>query len=152
MMRQRKLFGALMAACLWLMSAPAWPQEVAGTIASASGAVSITQGGRVQRAQAGMKLLAGDRIATGPGGHTEIKLRDDTLLAMGPDSRMRISRFRFDPKTNVGRILLTVIKGALRVTTGLIGQRSPDAVQIRTMLGTIGIRGTQFIVEAGERN
>ena len=152
MMRQRKLFGALVAASLWLMPAPAWSQEVAGTIASASGSVSVTQGGRVQRAQAGMKLLAGDRIATGPGGHTEIKLRDDTVIAMGPDCRMRISRFRFDPKTNVGRILLTVIKGALRVTTGLIGQRSPDAVQIRTMLGTIGIRGTQFIVEAGERN
>ena len=152
MMRQRKLFGALMAACLWLTPAPAWPQEVAGTIASASGAVSVTQGGRVQRAQAGMKLLAGDRIATGPGGHTEIKLRDDTLLAMGPDSRMRISRFRFDPKTNAGSMLLTVIKGALRVTTGLIGQRSPDAVQIRTMVGTIGISGAQFIVESGESN
>lgn len=97
-------------------------------------------------------MLAGDRVATGPGSYTEIKLRDDTLLAMGPDCRVRISRFRFDPKTNVGSMLLTVIKGALRVTTGLIGQRSPDAVQIRTMVGTIGIRGTQFIVEAGERN
>lgn len=151
-MRQRKLAGALMAASLWLTPAPAWSQEVAGTIESASGPVSVTQGGRVQSAQAGMKLLAGDRIATGPGGHTEIKLRDDTLLAMGPNGRMRISRFRFDPKTSAGSMLLTVIKGALRVTTGLIGQRSPDAVQIRTIMGTVGIRGTQFIVEAGERN
>lgn len=152
MMRQRKLAGALIAISLWLTPAPAWSQEAAGTIASASGSVSVTQGGRVQPAQPGMKLLAGDRIATGPGGHTEIKLRDDTLLAMGPDCRMRISRFRFDPKTSAGSMLLTVIKGALRVTTGLIGQRSPDAVRIRTMMGTIGIRGTQFIVEAGERN
>lgn len=152
MMRQRKLVGALMAAFLWLASAPAWAQEAAGVIESASGSVSVTQGGRVQPAQAGMKLLAGDRITTGPGSNTEIKLRDNTVLAMGPDGRMRISRFRFDPKTNVGSMLLTVIKGALRVTTGLIGQRSPEAVQIRTMVGTIGIRGTQFIVEAGERN
>jgi len=152
MMRQRKLAGALMAASLWLTSAPAWSQEAAGMLESASGSVSVTQGDRVQRAQAGMILLAGDRIATGSGGHAVIRLRDDTVLAMGPNSRMRITRFRFDPKTNAGSMLLTVIKGALRVTTGLIGERSPDAVQIRTTLGTVGIRGTQFIVESGERN
>ena len=152
MMRQRKLFGALVAASLWLTTAPAWAQEAAGVIESASGSVSVQQGGRIQRAQAGMKLLAGDRIATGPGGHTEIKLLDDTLLAMGPHCRMRISRFRFDPKTNVGSMLLTVIKGALRVTTGLIGQRSPEAVQMRFMVGDIGLRGTLIIVYSGERN
>ena len=96
--------------------------------------------------------MSGDRIVTDPGSYTDIKLLDDTQLTIGPGVRMRISRFRFDPKTNVGSMLLTVIKGALRVTTGLIGQRSPDAVQIRTVVGTVGIRGTQFIVESGERN
>ena len=151
-MRQRKFVGALMAAAFGLMSAPAWSQEAAGMIENASGSVRVTHDGRTQPAQAGMQLLAGDRVATGPGSYTEIKLRDDTLLAMGPDGRMRISRFRFDPITNAGNMLLTVIKGALRVTTGLIGRRDPDAVQFRTIVGTIGIRGTQFIVEAGESN
>lgn len=151
-MRQRKFVGALMAAAVGLMSAPAWSQEVAGTIESASGSVTVTHGAQTRPAQAGMRVLSGDRIVTDPGSYAEIKLLDDTQLTIGPGVRMRISRFRFDPSTNVGHILLTVIKGALRVTTGLIGQRDPDSVQFRTIVGTIGIRGTQFIVEAGDRN
>jgi len=151
-MRQRKFVGALMAAAFGLMSPPAWSQEAVGVIENASGSVKVTHDGRTRPAQAGMRLLPGDRIATGPRSYTEIKLRDDTLLSMGPEGRMRISRFRFDPSTNAGNMLLTVIKGALRVTTGLIGQRDPDSVQFRTIVGTVGIRGTQFIVEAGEND
>lgn len=147
-MRQRKFLAALMAAAFGLMAAPAWSQEDAGKLENASGSVSVTRGTQTRPAQAGMQLQSGDRIATGPHSYAEIKLRDETGLALGPDGRMRISRFRFDPDTKVGSMLLTVIKGALRVTTGLIGRHTPDAVQVRTMVGTIGIRGTQFIVEA----
>jgi len=149
-MRPRKFVGALMTAALGLTSAPAWPQEVAGMIENASGSVSVIHGSQTRTAQAGAQLLPGDRIATAPGSYTQIKLRDDTLLTMGPGCRVRISRFRFDPDTNAGSMLVTVIKGALRVTTGVIAQRTPEAVQIRTMLGTVGIRGKQFIVESRE--
>ncbi len=151
-MRQRKFVGALIAAALWLMAAPVWSQETAGTIGNVSGSVSVLQGSQIRPARVRMELLPGDRVVTGPGGYAEIKLRDDTVLAMGPDSRIRISRFRFSPDTKSGNMLLTVIKGALRVTTGLIGRRDPDAVQIRTIVGTVGLRGTQFIVEAGDRD
>ena len=151
-MRERKFVGALMMSAVWLMSAPAWSQEVAGRIESTSGPVSVIHGNQFRPAQVGMELVPGARIVTGSGAYTEVKLRDDTQLAIGPNARIRISRFHFDPNTNVGNMLLTVIKGALRVTTGLIGRRDPKAVQIRTMVGTIGIRGTQFIIEAGETN
>lgn len=149
-MWQRKLAGALIAAACWLMSAPAWSQEDAGKLEIASGTVNHTRGNQTRPAQTGMQLRAGDRISTGANGYAEIRLLDDTVLAMGPDGRLRISRFRFDPITSVGSMLLTVIKGALRVTTGVIGQQTPEAVQIRTIVGTVGIRGTQFIVEARE--
>ena len=141
-----------MMSALWLMSAPAWSQDVAGTIEITSGPVSVIRGSGLRPAQVGMELVTGDRITTGAGGYTEVKLRDETQLAIGPDGRIRISRFQFDPKTNVGNMLLTVVKGALRVTTGLIGRHDPKAVQFRTIVGTVGIRGTQFIIEAGETN
>ena len=124
MMRQRKLAGALMAASLWLMSAQAWSQEEAGKLEIASGSVSVTRSNQTRPAQAGMQLRSGDRITTGSNGYAEITLLDETVLAMGPNSRMRISRFRFDPVTSAGSMLLTVIKGALRVTTGVIAQRT----------------------------
>ncbi len=149
-MRQCKFVGTLIVAALWLMSAQAWSQEHAGSLESASGKVSVTRDNQTRPAQVGMQLKPGDRVSTSANSHAEIRLLDETVLVLGPDGRMRISRFRFDPDTNVGSMLLTLIKGALRVTTGLIGQRTPEAVQIRTIVGTVGIRGTQFIVEARE--
>jgi hypothetical protein len=147
----REFVGALLAAAVWLVSAPVWAQEAAGTIEGISGSVAVTRDGRTEPAQTGMQLLPADRIATGRGSFAEIKLRDNTLLTMGPDCRMRITRFSFDSDTNAGNMLLTLIKGSLRVTTGLIGRHDPSAVQFRTLVGNIGIRGTQFIVESGER-
>ena len=151
-MRQRKFAALLMAVAWCLIATPVWSQDAVGTISSASGSVTVLQGSQVRPAQAGMQLLEGDRIVTGRDSYAEIKLRDETALALGPGGRLRISRFRFDAESNSGNMLLTLIKGALRVTTGLIGRRDPSAVQIRTLVGTVGIRGTQFIVEAGDRD
>src|SRR3990172_8124961 len=151
-MRRRKFLGALIAAAFGLMSPPVWSQEVAGVIESASGWVRVTHRGQSRPAEAGMQLISGDRVVTGPGSYAGIKLRDETVLTMGPDGLLRINRFWFNPDTNVGKMILTVITGTMRVVTGLIGRHTPTAVEIRTMAGTIGIRGTEFIVEAGETN
>ena len=41
-------------------------------------------------------------------------------------------------------LLLGLLKGGLRVATGLIGKRNPAAVSFSTPTATIGIRGTEF--------
>jgi hypothetical protein len=35
----------------------------------------------------------------------------------------------------------------MRMITGLIGKTNPDAVRVETQTATIGIRGTDFIVQ-----
>jgi hypothetical protein len=34
--------------------------------------------------------------------------------------------------------------------TGLISKRNPDAFAVKTRISTMGVRGTEFIVEANE--
>ena len=37
----------------------------------------------------------------------------------------------------------------MRVVTGLIGRNSPENVRFNTPTATIGIRGTEFVVDVG---
>jgi hypothetical protein len=45
-------------------------------------------------------------------------------------------------------MLVRLGRGSLRMITGLLGKAHPDAVRVETQTATIGIRGTDFIVES----
>ena len=45
-------------------------------------------------------------------------------------------------------MLATLLKGTLSVVTGLIGKQAPENVRFRTPTVLLGIRGTEFIVDA----
>jgi hypothetical protein len=38
----------------------------------------------------------------------------------------------------------------LSVVTGLIARRQPDAFAVKTRVSTMGVRGTEFIIEAND--
>ena len=44
-------------------------------------------------------------------------------------------------------LLVALLRGSLRMATGLIGKTHPEAVHVETPTAVIGIRGTDFIVE-----
>ena len=75
-------------------------------------------------------------------------LRDGTALVLGPDSRLDLKQFHFDSTTQDGGLLVSLLRGSLRMVSGLIGKTNPDAVRVDTQTATIGIRGTDFIVTA----
>lgn len=72
-------------------------------------------------------------------------LRDGTTLIVGPSSRLDPKQFHFDSTTQDGGMLVSLLRGTLRMVTGLIGRT--DAVRVETQTAVIGIRGTDFIVE-----
>lgn len=95
----------------------------------------------------GTPVFAGDRIRTGADGSVGITLHDDTRLTAGPDSTLLITEFRFNPNTNEGSLLASLLKGTFSVITGLIAKHSPDNVKFKTPTMTLGIRGTEFLVD-----
>jgi hypothetical protein len=84
---------------------------------------------------------------TGPDSSAAVVLRDDTTLVVGPSSRMDLKEFHFDATTRDGGLLVSLLRGSMRMITGLIGKTNPDAVRVETQTATIGIRGTDFIVQ-----
>jgi hypothetical protein len=137
----------LFAFVLLAAAASAWSADSAGTIKFASGAVTVARASGAAAASVGERVFPGDRIVTGKDGYVGLMLHDDTRLSLGPSSEMLIKDFRFNLSSYVGDMALALIKGTAMVVTGLIAKQSPDSVTITTPTTTVGIRGTEFIVE-----
>ena len=125
----------------------------AGFIKTLKGSVQLQEaaGTAARPAQAGDALLPGGRIMTGPDSAASMVLRDGTTLVVGPSSQMELKAFTFDATTQDGSLLASLFKGSLRMITGLIGKAHPEAVRVETQFAFVGVRGTDFIVQADER-
>jgi hypothetical protein len=123
----------------------------AGTVKTAKGAVTIERAGQKIAAAPGVKVHAADRVLTGADGSVGITLRDNTVLSAGPNSTLALEKFAFDPTTHAGAIDATLKRGTLSVISGKIAKASPDAVTFRTPTTTLGVRGTEFVIEAADR-
>lgn len=109
----------------------------------------------------GIAVRQGDRILTEVRTQARIEFIDDSSMTLRPSSQVNIDEFRWDQQSRTGRSLLSFIKGAFRAISGLIAKNNADDYAIQTMVGSIGIRGTDFgarlcqqqscIVQTGDR-
>lgn len=125
------------------------PEARAGVLKSVRGDVRLlAPDGTTRTARSGDIVAPIDRIVTGPDSGTSVVLRDGTSLIVGPSSRLDLKEFHFDSTTQEGGLLVSLLQGSARMVTGLIGKAHPDAVRVETPTAVIGIRGTDFIVQA----
>lgn len=73
----------------------------------------------------------------------ELKLKDDTLVALGAGARLVLDKFVFDPSTGSENIAVRLVGGAFRFITGVASKR---AYKISTPSSVMAIRGTMFDV------
>ena len=132
-----------------VLSTGALAADDAGTIKTSRGDALIMRDGASQPATVGASLQVSDSIVTGADGVVGITLRDNTRLTAGPDTTLELNTFRFDRTTHVGEMDASVKRGSLSVISGKIAKASPDGVQFRTPTVTLGVRGTEFIIDAG---
>ncbi len=125
----------------------------AGFVKTLKGSVQLqeTAGAAARPAQAGDALSPGGRITTGADSAASVVLRDGTTLVIGPSSQMELKAFSFDATTHDGNLLASLLKGSLRMITGLLGKAHPEAVRVETQFAFVGVRGTDFIVQADEQ-
>jgi hypothetical protein len=95
----------------------------------------------------GVKLFEGDILITKKNGKVGIIFDDGTLLSLGENSILNINKYIFKPATNDFDIDLDMKKGVAAFQSGKIGRLSPKSVKFKIPEGTIGIRGTKFLVQ-----
>ena len=136
-----------------LVSSPAFGEI--GRIKSSIGAASVERGTEKLAASTGQELLAGDWLETGKNGRISLTFVDNTRFAVGPDSRIALSKFEYNPTTQKGSFVAKVERGTIAVVTGRITKTRCDAVpseasacgmQIETPEAVVDARGTRFII------
>lgn len=80
-------------------------------------------------------------VKTGDKGVARLVFLDNTDLAVGPRSEVKLDKFVYDPERNNGAVVINVTRGAFRFVTGT---QDHSNYSINTPHGTLGVRGTTF--------
>ncbi len=112
-------------------------QEVEGSV-TATGADGLTV-----ELGIGSSVYQGDVLETSSDGAVNILFLDGTTFALGGDAKMVPDELIYDASANTGSSLMSVVTGTFVFITGEVAKTGPEAMQVRTPAGTIGIRGTK---------
>jgi len=130
------------------VSARATAEAAIGQIKTASGEVTVLRGGVSQPAGPGDRVFQSDLLLTGSDGSVGITFADNSMMSLGPDSRLSLDQFRFDTTTHEGAFESSLANGTLAVKSGQIVKQTPEAMKVRTPGALLGVRGTEFVVRA----
>ena len=137
------VLGVLLAS---VCTASAQGAAVVGRIKSVSGSVSIVRPAGNVAAQVGQPLYQSDSIKTGGDGQIGISLKDETRLALGPNTEIRVDQFLYAPAQGQLRLVLKVVRGMVAYVSGKIAKLAPDAVRLETPSAILGVRGTRMVI------
>lgn len=117
----------------------------AGRVLLAAGEAVAIRDGRALRLVVGSAVEPRDLLRTGRDGHLQVRLSDESLIALKPDSALSLERYRFDGRTDgTENAFFRLVRGGFRTVTGLIGRTNRDAYRVNAGVATIGIRGTAY--------
>ncbi len=82
-------------------------------------------------------------VETGANSASEIRFLDNTRIAVGPNSKVVLDSFVFDPEPGRGQFVLRVTEGVFRFFSG---DMDSTAYRIQTPTLSIGVRGTILVI------
>jgi hypothetical protein len=136
---------------LTMLAAPAAAETLAiGKAKIVSGTVLVIRGTARTPVKVGDPLNEHDVYETGADGSLGITFTDNTSFSIGPNSRVAIDTYFFDPKNLKGNMLAQIKKGTMMVRTGELTRQQPGSVKIKTPRTVLGVRGTTFVVSVDE--
>jgi hypothetical protein len=121
--------------------------EPIGQIKTQTGTVVVERTGAAKPTSIGERVFVSDTIVT-TDGTVGITFLDNSMMSLGPNSRLSLDQFKFDPTTHNGVFSSSLQKGTLAVKSGQIVRQTPEAMRIRTPAALLGVRGTEFVVRA----
>lgn len=123
------------------------PEPASGRVIMAHGDVSALRTERNDSSQTiplrrRSPVFQQDTLITGANSKAQVRFKDGGLVALKPSSRLVVSRYETSSKGP--DVVMELIEGGFRTLTGKLGKQGPDAYQVNTPVGTIGIRGTLY--------
>jgi hypothetical protein len=134
------------AAAASLAICPALAQTQAGVAAAVRNKVEIRSAATRKPHPAVLRerLFMADQVQTAAASQLQMLLLDRSTFTVGANARVTIDRFVYNPATNSRTAGIAVAQGAFRFMSGRALGRPTGAVNVRTPVAAIGIRGTIF--------
>jgi hypothetical protein len=124
----------------------------AGSVLFAKGDVTAERAPPVALAK-GDAILDDDTISTGAASRAQLLMIDGAKIAIRPNSQLRIDEYSYagtqaqaNITTRDDKSVMSLVKGGFRTITGAIGKENKEDYEVRTAVGVLGIRGTDFAV------
>lgn len=149
-LNRARLQGAL--AVSWSALTFAAPQAHADTVvAFADGPVTVIRGFMLHRASEGTRLINGDIVDVDAGKSAQLEDGDGTLIALGPETKMLLSRSRTPREAGAKTSRVTMLRGWLKLSR--MPQRSPLFLELPALSITpAGDASWSLIVNASEEH
>lgn len=132
---------------LVLWSVSSWAAAAVGAITDVHGEVRLQRGDALFAAAAGVDVEEDDLIETGANAGVQIEMGDGSLFKLGPQSRVLLSDYKLDTDRGVLDAGIDVLSGWLRFAVGKL-RRADRRYEFNTPTMTIGVRGTEGVIEA----
>jgi hypothetical protein len=123
------------------------PAETIGVLSEVNGETRLLRGDNYIEAVKGVELEAQDIIETGGNAAAQLDMDDGSSLRLGPGTRLALTEYRLDSGKNVIAAGLDLLSGWLRFAVSKLKQPQ-SRYQVSSAVMTLGIRGTEGVVEA----
>lgn len=94
----------------------------------------------------GQPIFVEDVVET-EAGSLGLTFKDGSRLSIGPNSRVQFTHFEYAPTEGRLAFVIDFFRGTLHYVSGIIAKLAPEAVQVRTPVATVAVRGTRFLAE-----
>ena len=133
--------GAFALATVHSAAAVAERQPV-GSVDKAQAQVEAVHQDNVRPLAEGAPVIYDDMLKTGDDARMQATLKDGTQLTLGEQATLMIDEYVYDPSQDGGKLALKVVEGAFLFVGGKIEGKNGGNVDIKTPVGTLGVRGT----------
>ena len=114
-----------------------------GEVTNISGSVKATRvDGNVFELNTGDPVFQGDTIETSVDGSVGLVFIDKTTFSLSEGGKMVLDELVYDPSIGSGSMSLEMLEGAFSFISGEVAKTGPDAMELKTPVVTMGIRGT----------
>jgi hypothetical protein len=154
----KKLSPALgvMLACVTLAHAQApttqtttAPPASIGTVTFLVGDTRLDRSGTITLLTKGQALQVDDHLLTGANGHIHASMVDNGFISVRPSGRLHIQSYTYTPQDpGANRVGLMLESGVARTISGKAGESARERYRFNTPLAAIGLRGTDYVVQA----
>ena len=132
----------------FLLVFKSFSNEFIGVIGVAAGEI-INQNN--EKLLSGSKIFYGDTIVVKPKSNAQILFLDETVMTVGEGTELTIDDFIYDPKTNDGNFVTNIKSGIVKTISGKISEKNPENLEIKIPNGSLGVRGTEFLVSLNNK-